>query len=426
MNKIHVIGIGYRPLDKRARQLVLDAEVILSSNRLSEVFRDYEEYETVKDKVMVINNVEVTIEFIRKNYQTRRLCLLASGDPMFFGIGRRIVREFGTEAADILPDLSSVQMAFSRIKEPWNDVFFMSLHGGPDPSKRRRLEYEISDLPSLLVKHRRLAILTDKKNNPSEIAKSLCSSPETVIIHVCERLGYADEKIIAGDPDKIAGMSFADPNVVIIQAAANGLPEQKNRPFPFGLTENEIRHSAGLITKDEIRAVSIHKLKLPQNGVLWDIGAGSGSMSIEAAGLSTGLKVYAIERDDRQLENLKKNREQFDTPNISIIEGEAPDALQGLPAPDRVFIGGSGGRIKEIIGLVRDRMAAGIIVINAAKIETLHEAASELEKAGFSVDVAQISVSRTKAIGDGNYFSALNPVFVIRAKCGGQHARNNT
>jgi len=225
MSKLYVIGIGYKPLDKRTKEIVLKAEVILASNRLFEVFQGYNEFEAVKDKVKVINNINETINFIHSLLVTRYsllpIVLLASGDPMFFGIGRKAVKEFGKDMVEILPDLSSVQLAFSKIKEPWDDAFLMSLHGGPDPEKRRKLPYEISDIPSLLKRHNKIAILTDKENNPSKIAKVLSSSLITrhssLIIYVLERLGYADEKITEGLPEKIAEIKFSEPNVVIIQ-----------------------------------------------------------------------------------------------------------------------------------------------------------------------------------------------------------------
>ena len=182
-SKLYVVGIGFRPLDARARGIVLGADAILASGRLAEVFMGYEEYETVKDRIKVINNVNETIAFISTALRTpqgacpddggaiRTFVLLASGDPLFFGIGRRAVAEFGKDAVEILPDLSSIQTAFARIKEPWDDAFLISLHGGPDPRKRRRLPYEIGDIPSLLDRHGKLAILTDRENNPIEIAR---------------------------------------------------------------------------------------------------------------------------------------------------------------------------------------------------------------------------------------------------------------
>ncbi|MBI1811800.1 MAG: precorrin-6y C5,15-methyltransferase (decarboxylating) subunit CbiE [Nitrospirae bacterium] len=440
MNKIYIIGIGYKPLDKRAREIILNSEIILASKRLSEVFKRYEEYGAVKDKVKVINNVDETIAFIKSlipNPQSPNIVLLASGDPTFFGIGRRAVREFGKEIVEILPDLSSIQIAFSRIKESWDDAFLMSLHGGPDPEKRRRLPYELDDIPYLLQRHNKILILTDKENNPAIIAKFLNSSLITrhssLKIHVCEKLGYPDEKITEGTPEEIAEMLFATPNVVIV------IKENSLLSFPlvgnpselsgnakkdcgqaamtdkikFGLSETEIIHSRGLITKNEVRAVTIHKLSLPQRGVLWDIGAGSGSVSIEAARLYPELKVFAVEKDEEQIKNIKENRIKFDAVNIEIIKGQAPDVLINLPVPDRVFIGGSGGAIKEIIEFVSSKISSGIVVINAITIETLNEAIKSLENKGFVVEVSEISVSRSKTVSGKRHMSALNPVFII-------------
>jgi precorrin-6Y C5,15-methyltransferase (decarboxylating) len=224
MNKIWVIGIGYKPLDKRAKDIIYNSDVILASNRLFEVFKGYEEFKNVKDRVLVIDNVSETINFIRSRLSNSQgqnsITLLASGDPLFFGIGRILLREFGKDVLEIFPDLSSIQIAFARIKEPWDDAFLISLHGGPDPAKRRKLEYEIDDIPALLRKHKKIAILTDKENNPVKIAKALISSPPTprssLIMYVCERLGYPDEKITEGAPQDIAKMSFSDPNIVVL------------------------------------------------------------------------------------------------------------------------------------------------------------------------------------------------------------------
>ena len=419
MNKIYIIGIGYKPLDKRAREIIAGSQIILASKRLFEVFKGYEEYEAVKDKVKVINNVDETINFIRTHIKDTPpnpplnkgghggVVLLASGDPTFFGIGRRAVREFGKDAVEIIPDLSSIQIAFSRIKESWDDAFLMSLHGGPDPEKRRRLPYELDDIPYLLQRHNKIAILTDKENNPAIIAKFLNSSLK---IHVCEKLGYPDEKITEGAPEEIAGMSFEMPNVVIIQSSAFSV---QRSVATFGLKEDEITHSRGLITKDEVRAVTIHKLSLPQRGVLWDIGAGSGSVSIETARLYPEIKVFAVEKDEEQIKNIKENRIKFDAANIEIIKGQAPDVLINLPVPDRVFIGGSGGAIKEIIEFVSSKISSGIVVINAITIETLNEAIKSLENKGFVVEVSEISVSRSKTVSGKRHMSALNPVFII-------------
>ncbi|MFZ5997112.1 MAG: precorrin-6y C5,15-methyltransferase (decarboxylating) subunit CbiE [Nitrospirota bacterium] len=443
-SKLYVIGIGYKPLNEKARAIVLKADSILVSRRLLEVFMRYEEFDAARARIREINNVDETIAFIHQHYKTEKVVLLASGDPMFFGIGRRAVKEFGKDAVEIIPELSSIQIAFARIKEAWDDAFLMSLHGGPDPVKRRRLPYTIDDIPSLLQHYNKLAILTDKENNPSVIAGFLASAisdqQSEIKMHVGEKLGYPDERITEGTPGEIAGMTFSEPNVVIIiqkpagatlsegpyreagrsESSCSAVSGSRKPDIRFGLTENRINHSRGLITKDEVRAITIHKLKLPSHGVLWDIGAGSGSVSIEAARLFPGLKVFAVEQNSEQIEHIKTNKAQFAVPNLEIIEGTAPGAVQDLPAPDRVFIGGSAGQLTGIIDTLAAAMHSGIVVINAATLETLREAIGKLESAGFQIDVTQVSISRMKEIGTGNYFLPLNPVFVIR---GERHAR---
>ncbi len=450
--KLYVIGIGYKPLDKRAGEVVLNSGIILASNRLSEIFKEYEEFEAVKDKIRVINNVDETMNFIRmqmtekgiielktQNLKSKTITLLASGDPMFFGIGRRAINEFGKDLVEIIPDMSSIQMAFSRIKEPWDDAFLMSLHGGPDPEKRRRLPYGINDIPFLLEQHNKITILTDRENNPSAVADVIARSKATkqsevfeiaspssrndsIKMYVCQRLGYPDERIIEGMPEEVAAMSFSEPNIVILQKSEQipSIPPLLKggwRGFleevRFGLTEKEILHSRGLITKDEVRAVTIHKLRPSHGGVFWDIGAGSGAVSVEVARLCPELKVFAIEKDGEQVKNIKGNKIRFNAANIEIIKGEAPDALKDLPSPARVFIGGSGGRLKAIVDFISGKMVSGIIVANATTIETLNEAIQYLENNGFMVEVSEVSVSRTKVIANKRHMSALNPVFII-------------
>jgi precorrin-6Y C5,15-methyltransferase (decarboxylating) len=424
--KLIVVGIGYKPLGKKASDALAGADIVLASRRLVEVFRKYEEFSAVEGKMRVINNIEETMSAAREAAESKAVVLLASGDPLFFGIGRKAMEVFGKDAVEIIPELSSMQVAFSRIGEAWDDAFLMSLHGGPDPLKRRRLPYTVDDLPLLLEKHGKLAVLTDRENNPSLIAGVISRSPDVYsmspMLHVCEKLGYDDEKITSGRPEQIAGITFQDPNVVIIiasrEARMTGNAERKDSAPFFGLTEGEISHSRGLITKDEIRAVAIHKLKLPEGGVVWDIGAGSGSVSLEIARLCPGIRVFAVEKDSEQLVNIRRNRITFSALNIEVVEGDAPPALESLPAPDRVFVGGSGGMLEDIIQHVSRSMvsASGIIVINVTKIDSLHEATEALRRAGFTVDVSQVSVSRTRAAGEGEYLSALNPVFVIRGK----------
>jgi precorrin-6Y C5,15-methyltransferase (decarboxylating) len=435
VNKLYVIGIGYRPFDQRASGIIRRAGIILANDRLLEVFKEYKEFGDVKEKIRIINNVYETMDFIKSSISNRQssiIVLLASGDPLFFGIGRMAVREFAREEVEILPDLSSIQTAFSRIKEPWSDALLISLHGGPDPKKRRKTEHEITDLPGLLEKHEKIAILTDKENNPSEIAEVLNSRVTrhaSLSLFVCERLGYPDERVTEGTPQEISNLSFEHPNVVIIinrnalSATGDEMKEKTDHAsrithhdFRFGLKEDEIEHLKGMITKDEVRAVTIHKLRLPVKGVFWDIGAGSGSISIEAARLCPELEVTAIEKNEEQLTHIRNNLGTFKTGNLQVVKGEAPQVINGLPLPDRVFIGGSGSRLPEIVSLISEKMNTGIVVINAITIETLNSAVRCLEENGFQVDVTELSVSRSKMIKQKMHMKALNPIFIIKGE----------
>ncbi|NOZ68458.1 MAG: precorrin-6y C5,15-methyltransferase (decarboxylating) subunit CbiE [Deferribacteres bacterium] len=414
MNRICIIGIGFRPLDVKASDIVLGSDVVLASSRLLEVFRGYREYGRVKDRIVVHGSVYETIEYISDNYRKKRLSLLAAGDPMFFGIGRLIVERFGRDAVEVYPDLSSIQAAFAAIREPSNNALLMSLHGGPDPAKRRRPEYEITELPVLIQQYERIAILTDRVNNPVEIAKVILKSPVSgLTMYVCERLGYPDEKITQGTPEDISRLSFEHPNVVIIIRRGDGAGTDALSDLRFGLRETEIMHAGGMITKDEVRAVAIHRLRLPHRGVFWDIGAGSGSVSIEAARMCPGLRVFAVEKNREQIIRLNKNRDRFRTANMEIIHGEAPAALQDLPVPDRVFVGGSSGKLGLTVDILAGKMKPGIIVINAATIDTLNDAVGSLERNGFSTGVSQVSVSRSRIIDGKRHLAALNPVFII-------------
>lgn len=228
MARIYVVGIGFRPFDSRTSGLVRASSVILASKRLFDVFRRYEEFEAVREWITVLDSVDETFSFIRAMILTPQqesgpLVLLAAGDPLFHGIGRRAVDEFGKDEVEILPDLSSIQVAFARIREPWDQAFLVSLHGGPDPGKRRESTYNPRDIPSLLVGRESLGILTDRENNPAVIAGTIAGSAEyrgldrgSLKMYVCERLGYPDERIHEGDPEDLAGLSFSEPNIVIL------------------------------------------------------------------------------------------------------------------------------------------------------------------------------------------------------------------
>ena len=416
MGRLIVIGIGYKPLCDSAKDALKRAGSLLASKRIAGVFADYPESKTFNDKVIVINNVDETMKHIRIHLEEKEtdVVLLASGDPLYFGIGRRAIVEFGKETVEIIPDISSIQAAFALIKEPWDGAFLLSLHGGPDPNKRRKLKHELVDMPALVEHHALVCALTDAVNNPARIAQELMKSrigDNNIVMYVCERLGSVEERLVEARPSEIAKMSFNEPNVVIIKRTCEQVPRTI-----FGLKETEFAHTKGLITKDEVRAVALHKLRLPDLGVMWDIGGGSGSVSIESARLSKGLEVYCLERHPDRIKQIKENVVRFGLGNVHVIEGSAPSAFAGLPRPDRIFIGGSGGNLRDIVEYLEEQKWRGVAVINSATIETLYSAIEAFESKGFEVEFTQVSVSRSARVGGMRRLEALNPVFIINAE----------
>lgn len=314
------------------------------------------------------------------------VAVLASGDPLFFGIGRTLLNFFGPERIAVYPALSSMQVAFARFKIPWDDAGFLSLHGR-----------EVNNIAATLLGHDKLFLFTDHRTSPDLIARSLLQECGTGInteytVHVAENLGMDKEQLHSGSLSEIAARTFAPLNVMILikRSPPSSLPT-------IGLIEEEITHSRGLITKNEVRAASLHALRLPLQGVLWDVGAGSGAVGLEAARLFPRLQVCAVEQKDEQIQNIRRNRERFQAWNLHLLQGNAPEILAALPAPDRVFIGGSGGQLRAIIDHAASRLTpGGRIVVNAVLEKTAQEAPEYLHAMGLKVTMSEIRVTRRR------------------------------
>ena len=333
--------------------------------------------------------------------------ILATGDPLFFGIGRTLLQFFGPDRIAIYPAPSSMQIAFSRFKIPWDDAGFLSLHGRA-----------ACNLATLLT-HDKLFLFTDRHSSPDRIAKSLlteCGSRinSEYILHVAENLGMDDERLYTGTLAEIAEQTFSPLNVIILLKTKE-LPSSMEPCF--GLMEDEITHSRGLITKNEVRAASLHALRLPRQGVLWDVGAGSGSIGLEAARLFPELQIFAVEREEEQVKNIQKNRERFRAWNLKLHQGSAPDILTALPAPDRVFIGGSGGQLLTIIDHAAKRLIpGGRIVVNAVLEKTAQDAPAYLHALGLDVTLSEIKVTRRsypQAKDEIQPIQTMHPVTII-------------
>lgn len=322
------------------------------------------------------------------------VAILATGDPLFFGIGRTLLDFFGPERLLIFPALSSMQLAFSRFKIPWDDARFLSLHGSPPNQDANPFSCPLSPL---LLNRDKLFLFTDHRSSPDRISQTLLEECGMAInsdylVHVAENLGVAEERLHTGTFAEMAARTFGPLTVMIIIKTT-----PSNPLCGFGLIEDEITHSRGLITKNEVRAATLHALKLPSHGVFWDIGGGSGAISLEAARLYPALQVVTVEREDEQIANIQQNRQRFRAWNLQGIQGSAPEILTSLPDPDRVFIGGSGGHLCAIIEYATRRMRpGGLIVVNAVLEKTAHDAPRFLHENGWCVTTSEIKVTRRR------------------------------
>ena len=393
INKVYIIGVGADgSLPPGGLRLVEEADILFGGERLLEMFSP------AGQKVVIKGNLAEVSEQIKSNLGRKRMAVLASGDPNFYGIAKYLVGKLGKEVCEIIPNVSSIQLAFAGIKESWEDAAFVSVHGrGPE------------EVLSALSQSRKVAVLTDERWNPAAVAQFLLERGINELeAYLCEDLGTEKEKITKTGLLELSRMKGFSPLNLLL------LLREREPARAFGIPEEEFAHRRGLITKQEIRAIALSKLRLSERSIVWDIGAGSGSVSIEASFLARKGRIFAVERDLEQIKLLAENIRKFEAWNVEVIRAEAPEGLDKLPDPDAVFIGGSGGRMEEILDVVSRRLKpGGRIVANAATLESMNAAADGLRRRGFEIEVALVNVARSKAVANLTRLQSLNPVFVI-------------
>jgi precorrin-6B C5,15-methyltransferase / cobalt-precorrin-6B C5,C15-methyltransferase len=399
------MGMGKDDLSALALRWIERAEVLIGGRRHLECFPEH-----TAERVLLRAPIGESIEKLRPLFEQKRSVVLASGDPFFFGIGRRLAGVIGGDRVLSLPNVTSVQALFSRLAEPWEDVKVISLHGRGDVSQERGWLRELRI-------HRRVAVFTDPHHTPSWIAEQMIAvGVEGRVLVVAEDLGLPSERIQRLSLEEAEGMSFSPLNIVAI------LPEDGKdwslQPEPlFGAPESAFRHKAGLITKMEIRAVVLASLQLRPDLVLWDLGAASGSIAIEAARVASLKQVFAVEKNAERYLDLQENIRRFKGYEIRPLHGSAQDVIDRLPDPDRVFIGGSGGDLEEVLEQVASRLRpGGCVVQTAVTLETLQTARTFWSERSFESSIIQLQVSRSVPIGKTVRFQALNPVFVITVR----------
>ncbi len=398
MPEVALIGVGHTGksgLWPGAVEHILTADVLVGGERLLSLFPD------APGERWVLNaKLDETLNRVAAESNRRKIAVLASGDPLFFGIGRKLLANLGQERVIVFPQISSMQYAFSKIGESWEDARMTSAHGRP-----------LTRLAAQLRRASKAMVLTDPRNTPSAVAAALLEDGQADWQGwVCEALGYPEESFTFAPITDLKEKSFHLLNLLILLRPS--LPERPE----FGLPDEEFdcrRLARGLITKSEVRAVALARLRLRNDSVFWDVGAGSGAISIEAALLAPEGEIFAIERNSESVAHIRANIARHRVPFVRVVEGYAPDALTDLPDPDRIFIGGSDGKLKDILSLCSRRLRkGGRIVVSAATLETLSIARESFPES-WNLDVVMVQAARGIPVGRFTRFQSVNPIFLF-------------
>jgi precorrin-6Y C5,15-methyltransferase (decarboxylating) len=418
---IGVLDDGAASLSATALAHLRSADLVVGGARTLALFDD--EISPAAVRRDLTGQLGAVPDWVRGAREARQASVvLATGDPLCHGIASYLASRLCIEAIEVIPNVSTLQLACARVGLAWQDARIVSVHSKDAGEWRIGAgpEHGLYALAQALRAHDRLAVLTSPDNTPQRIARLLLAEGMADDFHlaVAERLCTADERVWADlSPHDAAQRGFADPNVVLLWRT-----RPRPNPVRFGLHDasyEQRQPEKGLITKQEVRAVSLARLQLRADSVVWDIGAGSGSVGLEAARLCPQGHVWAIEKNEADVAIAARNRAAFGVGNHTLVHGRAPQGLDGWTAPDAVFIGGSGGELAELIALCLRRLRpAGHLVMNFVTLENLASATQVLQSLGAHWDVLQIQAARSKPILHMHRMASENPVWIVCAQRG--------
>ena len=398
MSRITVIGLDGGPLDAEAEALLEQAALVVGGRRHLAALG-------VEGERVAVLEGDLSGALARIERSEGPVVVLASGDPGFFGILRLLKERFGAGNLRVLPGVSSVALAFAHAGLSWEDAVTVSAHGR-DPRRAA----------NVCRAHPKVAVLTSPEFGPADLARELEGWGRAFF--VAERLGEPDERTFAGDAAAVAGEEWENPNVVLVldeERAASGrgwITSGLEGPDRWALPEDGFEHRSGMITKAEIRALVLARLGPGPGDLIWDVGAGSGSVAIECARF--GAAAMAVERDPASCDRIRDNATRHGA-RVRVVEGVAPEALHDLPEPDAVFVGGSGGNFEEIVKLcaVRARRA---VVLTLITLERVIPAGRILQGCDLEVETTFMQASRVKEVGELHRLAAETPVFVVSGR----------
>ncbi|WP_297208792.1 precorrin-6y C5,15-methyltransferase (decarboxylating) subunit CbiE [uncultured Flavonifractor sp.] len=391
--KVYLIGVGMGTpgtITLDGLEAIRTCPVLVGAPRLLEPWAESHQC------VPLIAGSDIA-EYIGKRREEGPVGVLLSGDTGFYSGARRLWSLLEEHQVITIPGVSSLSCFCARLCLDWQDVKIVSAHG--------RSHNAVGEIQ----RNARTFALTGGSTKAQDICRELTRRGlGAVQVWVGERLGYDGERIAAGTAAELAEESFADLSVLLAEN-----PNPVTRPFQSpGLPDGSFLRGDVPMTKEEVRTLALSKLRLAEDHVVWDVGAGTGSVSVECALACPAGQVFAVERKAEALALLEENKARFRACNLAVVRGEAPAALEELPAPHRVFIGGTSGKLSEILRVIFEKNPAARVVCTAVTLETVAEAArlfAGLEGA----EMVQVSVTRTRPAGRYHLMDAQNPVWMF-------------
>jgi len=396
-----VIGMGLSAALLPAHQEALETCTVLAASETLLARFTHLEAERIPLRAPMQKAIDLLLERRRCG---ARVAVLADGDPLFFGIGATLAKALSPVALRILPGLSSLQEACARACLPWHNVHCVSLHG--------REEY--TELSVAVLSGRPICLLTDATNTPDAIARFLLDrGVDWYSMHVFENMHQDQESSCVCSLPEATHRGFGPACTVLL------IPCAPLRSPYLGISGAQLASEGGLFTKIPMRAAALADLRIRPDDLIWDLGAGSGSVALEACALAHRSLVFAVERSLAQVLCMEENRRRFGAANLEIVAGSAPDCLHSLPDPDAVFIGGGLGNPQSfhpLLNAVCSRLKpGGRLTINCVLMGSLERCRAFLQDLGWETRIRCIQVSETSPLGKDQRLAALNPVFLISA-----------
>ena len=412
MRKVTIIGAGPGNPDLLSRS-VLDAigiaDVVIGAHRALagiDVPPDVVRCELVKTADIAAALTDAA--------SWQRAVVVMTGDVGLFSGARRLVEALSGDArvdVRIIPGISSASYLAAHLARPWQDWRFASAHG------------VACDIVAEAERAGELFLVTSGGEDPSRLSGELVQAGfGDARVTVAERLSYPDERITCATASEIAGQTFDDLTVMLIEFTGGaGSPANSRWPYASSGIPDELFIRGDVpMTKQEVRAVALAKLRLTATDTVWDVGAGTGSVSIEAALIARAGSVWAVERNATGVRLIRENADAFGCGNVHAVPGVAPEALAKLPVPDAVFVGGSAGELPSIVEAALEKNSQVRLCVPCVTVETLTEACALLSGSRFKgFEACQVSAARAEAVGSHHLMKAQNPVFLVSARGAG-------